>query len=115
MSTQPTQGGVPQWNLADRFRKIRTDRDLHQRDFATMLGVTPAAYAAWESGRNHPHNVVAVAKRIEMLTGVPATWVLGLNEQGPRPGVSQDGGAPGGTLRPRLDSNQQPTDWRGAA
>ena len=84
MSTQTAQWRVPEWTFADRLRKIRTDSGMHQREFATALGVNAATYAAWESGRNHPQSgqMVAVAKRIEMLTGVPAVWTLGLGDEG---------------------------------
>lgn len=50
-SAQPASR-VPQWTFADRMRKIRTDvLALHQHEMAKELGVTKAAYAAWESGR----------------------------------------------------------------
>lgn len=110
MSTQPTQWRVPEWTLADRLRKIRTDLNMHQRDMARLLGVTPSAYAAWESGRNVPANIVSLAKRIELLTDVPAVWTLGLDtaNDGPRPGVRGEGRRVIGL--PRLDSDQQPSD-----
>ena len=106
MSTQTAQWRVPEWTFADRLRKIRTDSGMHQREFATALGVTASAYAAWESGRNLPANLVSVAKRIEMLTGVPAAWTLGLETQnGPHPGRGEGFGLP------RVDSNHEPADY----
>lgn len=72
---------IPTWTLPDRLRKIRRDvLGVEQREFARRVGVTPQAYAAWEAGRNRPRDLVAFAQRIELLTGVPATWVLGLDE-----------------------------------
>lgn len=111
MSTQTAQWRVPEWTFADRLRKIRTDSGMHQREFAGALGVNPATYAAWESGRNHPQSgqMVAVAKRIELLTQVPATWTLGLDTtNGPRPTMTWDEGQ----RLPRVDSNHEPADYR---
>ncbi len=72
---------LPTWTLADRLRKIRRDvLRIEQRDMADRLGMGAQAYSAWESGRSRPRDVVAVARRIEMLTGVPAGWTLGLDE-----------------------------------
>ena|SRR5665647_1095202 len=104
--TESPQMRVPRWTFADKLRKVRTDLGLHQRDFAEKLEVSAPAYAAWESGRTRPQNIVALAKRVEMLTQIPAWWLLGLDEKSPRP-VDPDGG---NVLLPRLDSNQQPSD-----
>lgn len=57
--------------------------NLHQAEIATRLGVTKAAYAAWESGRTEPRSILAVAKRIEAMTGIPAAWVLGVDSPTP--------------------------------
>ncbi|QAY16084.1 helix-turn-helix DNA-binding domain protein [Arthrobacter phage Elesar] len=70
---------IPQWTLADRLRRIRRDTSLIQDDFAAQLGVGRAQYNAWEAGRNQPRDVVALARRIEEVTGVPAHWTLGLD------------------------------------
>jgi DNA-binding XRE family transcriptional regulator len=80
-SAQPASSRVPQWTFADRIRKIRTDvLDLHQHEMATQLGVTKAAYAAWESGRTQPRDILAVARRVELATRVPAAWLLGVDQ-----------------------------------
>ncbi|MCB2413683.1 helix-turn-helix domain-containing protein [Demequina sp. TTPB684] len=85
--SQPTPGGtwVPEWSLADKFRKARQSIDLDQRAFAEKLGVQSGTYQQWEAGRARPRHVVATAKRIEMLTGISATWILGLETAEPRP------------------------------
>ena len=110
MSTQPTaQWRVPEWTLADRLRKIRRLTGMPQGEFARAINVPEPRYAAWESGRNQPHSsdLLAVAKRIELLTQVPATWVLGLDTtNGPRPTMTWGEGHG----LPRLDSDQQPSD-----
>lgn len=72
---------IPEWSLADRLRKIRRDVvRADQAQMAAMLGWPKNAYQNWEIGKARPREIVAVAKRIEALTGVPATWVLGLDE-----------------------------------
>jgi transcriptional regulator with XRE-family HTH domain len=71
----------PEFNLADRLRKIRHDvLGMHQSEFATHLGVTKSAYAAWESGRTRPRDVVQVARQIERDFDVAASWTLGTSE-----------------------------------
>lgn len=69
------------WDFADRIRKVRKRiAQLGQREFAAALGVGWQAYAQWEAGNNQPKNIVATARRVEMLTNVPAAWLLGLDE-----------------------------------
>lgn len=93
MSTQTQSVGplIPQWSLADRFRKIRTSNEWSQKEIAEHLQVTSSAYAQWEAGNARPRQLVAIAQRLELLTGVPAWWTLGLNAEDRRPG-DPDGG-----------------------
>ncbi len=105
MSTQPEHNSwTPEWSLSDRLRKIRRDTGFSQDDFADKLGANPSQYRAWESGRNHPRDIVSLAKRIEMLTGVPAQWTLGLSEGTPT------SGGPGSSKKGSLVPNTQPSD-----
>lgn len=70
-----------EWSFADRLRKVRRDvAQTGQAEFAQALNVNLKAYSAWESGKNTPRELVAIAKRIELVTGVPATWMLGISE-----------------------------------
>jgi transcriptional regulator with XRE-family HTH domain len=87
ISASHASGGklVPAWDFSDRIRKARSIAGMDQKTFAERLGVTAGSYAGWESGRNRPRDQVAIAKRIEMLTTIPAAWVLGLYEETPRP------------------------------
>ncbi|MHA7270426.1 helix-turn-helix domain-containing protein [Arthrobacter sp. HLT1-20] len=87
-------GLVPEWTFADRLRKARLTSHLTQEEFADRLGAKPGAYSHWEAGRNTPRQVVSIAQRIEMLTGIPAAWMLGLADPSPQPG-------PGTTANPR--------------
>lgn len=76
----------PEFTFGDRVRKIRREvAHMTQAQMAAELGVGAQAYAAWESGRTKPDDVVAVAKRIALRwRGVTAAWVLGV-EDGPMP------------------------------
>ena len=66
---------------------------------AELLDWPLAAYSNWEAGKAKPRELVEVAKRIERLTGVPATWVIGLVETAPadtsgvQPATGRDGKA----------------------
>ena len=82
MSIQPRHETtwVPGWSFSDRIRRIRRELRLAQDEFALDLGVNINQYKAWESGRNTPRDIVSIAKRMELMTMVPATWILGLDE-----------------------------------
>lgn len=79
----------PTWTLGDRIRKARLTTGMNQREFAPLIGVKAGSLAAWESDHSVPRNVLIVARYIEKATGVPATWVLGLDDG---PGDDFDGG-----------------------
>ena len=100
---------IPMWTLGDRLRKIRTMHGYTQSDFASAVGATKSAIAQWETDRARPRDLRAVALRIELATGVPAWWTLGLNAESRRPTMS-DGGW---QYTPR-DSNPEPTDLSSA-
>lgn len=97
----PRTSWIPEWTFADRLRKARQSTGLQQKDFADRIGVTPSAYSQWEAGNNGPRDVVTIAKRIELMTRIPATWTLGLGD-GPQPGGSE--------WLPRQDLNLKPSD-----
>lgn len=106
MSTQPEQRNwTPEWSFADRLRKIRREAHFQQDDFAARLGVNENQYKAWESGRNNPRDIVSIAKRIELLTGVPAQWTLGLADAPAPSGPGDD---------PKADqvSNPRTSDYK---
>jgi len=71
---------------------------MDQKTFAAHIGATAGAYAQWEADNNKPRDIVAVAKSIEMLTRIPATWILGF------------GGAPSEAALEVPAPNQQPKD-----
>lgn len=69
---------IPVWTFADRIQKIRVDvLRINQQQMADRLGVTKAAYTNWESRRgNYPRDILAVAGRISLMSGVPVMWIL---------------------------------------
>jgi DNA-binding XRE family transcriptional regulator len=75
----------PQFEFCDRIRKVRREvAHLTQKDMAAELGVNLKAYEAWESGRNRPDDIVAVAKRIALRwRGITAGWILGVDDTPP--------------------------------
>lgn len=82
---------IPAWSFADKMRKIRRDvLKMEQAEFADQLGVTRQAYAAWESGRNEPRSILAVAKKVELLSRVPAAWLLGVGAHSVSPVTSAE-------------------------
>lgn len=90
MSIQPERF-YPAWTLGDRIRKARLSTGMNQRDFAPLIGVKPGSLASWEADNSQPRDIVAVAKRIEVLTRIPAAWLLSLDDTPPSP---NGGGAP---------------------
>lgn len=109
MNDMAAEWVIPEWTFADCLRKARQIAGMSQRDFAEQLGVKAGAYAQWEADNNRPRDVVAIAKRIEMLTRIPASWTLGLELQRPRPG------GPGGVVESRLgESNPRPFHYKSA-
>lgn len=95
----------PAWTLGDRMRKARMTTGMHQRDFAVAINVKSGSLAAWESDRAIPRNIVAVARRIELVSGVPAAWILGLDD-GPPPGPGGGSDQPTDYLRPTSPTAQ---------
>jgi transcriptional regulator with XRE-family HTH domain len=97
----------PTWDFSDRLRKIRREvAGMTQEEMATELGTSQRAYAAWETGRTKPDDIVAVAKRIAIRWRISPAWTLGIDETPP----PNPDGPDGGLLLPRMDSNHQPCD-----
>ena len=91
MTMQAEYGYVyPTWTFGDRVRKARDKAGMNQRDFAAAIGVAEGSIATWETDRSKPRDIVSVARRIEMLTRIPAAWTLGI-DKGPSGGGGPDG------------------------
>ena len=74
---------IPAWTFADRIRKARAVTGLGQKEFAEQIGAKASAYAQWEADNNRPRDIVTIAKSIEMLTRIPAAWILGIDQASP--------------------------------
>jgi transcriptional regulator with XRE-family HTH domain len=91
--THNQSSGVPEWNLADRLRKVRRDRGLTQDQIARELGIKAVTWSSWEADRTHPADVIGLAVSIERRFGVPSSWTLGILGGVDRRS-SEQGGAP---------------------
>lgn len=110
MSTQPASTGlIPEWTFGDRIRKIRRQLGMTQGQFAASIERGPKSVAAWELGTNAPSDAVAVAKRIQVAHGIPASWTLGLDDERPRPVDPDGGGSEECAIR---DSNPEPAGMK---
>lgn len=69
---------LPVWGFSDKFRKARDIAGLKQVDFAARVELTPSTVAAYETGRSAPRfgDAQQLAKRLQLLTGIPAEWFL---------------------------------------
>jgi transcriptional regulator with XRE-family HTH domain len=88
MTVHADSGPVyPDWSLGDRIRKARVTTGMTQTEFAAAIGVKEGTLAAWETSRAHPRSadIVDVAKRIETVTKIPASWLLGMDDGPPSP------------------------------
>lgn len=72
-----------EWTFGDRLRKIRRTMGLSSRDFAARVGVTHSSLSQYETDRMQPRDIVDFARRVEGISGVPAAWLLGLDEEAP--------------------------------
>lgn len=93
MTVQIDGDYLPVWTFGDRIRKARSIAGMDQRQFAETIEVNPSSLAAWETDRATPRNIVAIAKRVEALTRIPAAWLLGVEGTPPANGP-RGGGAP---------------------
>lgn len=75
---------TPAWTLGDRLRKARTVKGMDQRQFADSLGVKAGTLAGWETDRQKPRDLVAIAQKVQEITGISAMWVLGLGSVTPQ-------------------------------
>ena len=68
--------------FSERLKKLRTELEMTQKDFAEKISVTSAALSAYENNQKNPS--VIVAKRIAQSFNVSIDWLCGLsdNQQG---------------------------------
>lgn len=94
MNAQPNRDHaqpLPVWGFGDKLRKARDLASMGQKEFATAVGLNPSSLAAYEKGRTSPRfsDAPRLARRIQMLTGIPADWFL--VEDDPNRPVGPDG------------------------
>lgn len=105
---------TPEWTLGDRLRKIRRHLGVSQIEFAVTIEQNPKSYSSWESDQAQPRQLVAVAKRIEVATGVPAVWLLGIEPTQGRTVITQEYWAGSGATIVEFPQLRA-TSWRYAA
>jgi len=93
MTVETGQGSMDlPWTFGDRIRKARIMVGMNQREFADAIDVAEGSLAAWETDRATPRDIVAIAKRVEMLTRIPAARLLGLTPESGPPNPPDPGG-----------------------
>ncbi|MBO0810741.1 MAG: helix-turn-helix domain-containing protein [Microlunatus sp.] len=76
---------IPEWTFGDRVRKARRDMGWSQSDLADHLTarlghpLSAKTVGAWEIAQHRPADVVDIARALEAITEIPATWFLGLD------------------------------------
>lgn len=83
-----TPGAIPVWEFSDKIRKARDTTGLGQKEFAARIDLNPSTLAAYETGRATPRfrDAPALAKRLQLMTGIPADWFLIVDDPNtPRP------------------------------
>lgn len=48
--------------------------------FAQAIGITPPALSQYETDRSTPRDIIAMARKVEAVTGVSALWLLDLTD-----------------------------------
>lgn len=78
-------GAIPVWEFSDKIRKARDTTGLGQKEFAARIDLNPSSLAAYETGRATPRfrDAPALAKRLQLLTGIPADWFLVVDDPNP--------------------------------
>jgi transcriptional regulator with XRE-family HTH domain len=61
--------------LAERLKKLRTDRGMSQAKMATMFGVTQQSYAKWENRLSEPD--VETLIKLSIFFEVTTDYLLG--------------------------------------
>lgn len=111
MSNQVQPGFIPRFTVADRLRKARELTGLDRQTFAEEIFVSRDTVSHYESDSYTRKRQDSTLRLWSLRTGVPFEWLrdgAAPTTEGPGPGLSQDRGRG----LPRLDSDQQPSDYR---
>lgn len=71
---------VPEWTLGDRLTKARKLAGMTQDEMAEELDLSHSTIAKWEVDAGQPRNFMKRIQQWADLTGVPAAWLLGVEE-----------------------------------
>ena len=107
MSTQLTEGNIPEFDTADRMRKTLRSSGVGVSEIAEYLGVGRNTVSNWINGRN-PASVQTL-RLWALRTGVPFEWLA--TGESPRPEGPEGDDGEG---LPRVDSNHQPAGYTSA-
>lgn len=66
---------IPQWTIADRFRKARTDAGLSQQQLADRIQISKKSIGNYETGAT-THMRRNVVNQWALATGVPVAWLM---------------------------------------
>lgn len=105
MSTDTEALRAPAFDLADRMRKALRVAGISVQEMADYLDVGRNTVGRYINGHTDPSG--AVVRLWALRTGVSYAWLR--DGESPR----QDG-PDGGSVLPRLDSNQQPSGYGSA-
>ncbi|WNM72260.1 helix-turn-helix DNA binding domain protein [Arthrobacter phage Gusanita] len=107
MSIQPLHSRVPEFQLKDRLRLAREQKNLEQADIAAELGISRATVSNYERGVTVPGKLVINAWAV--ICDVDVEWL--------KTGKTHDmhpGGPEGGERAPKSKavSNHEPLDYK---
>jgi transcriptional regulator with XRE-family HTH domain len=83
-------GEIPEWTLGWRLQRALAHAGIGAQEMADELGVTRSTVSRWMNDRGGPPRLIYV-RQWALLTGVPASWVLGIDESSPRGEVDTKG------------------------
>ncbi len=66
-------------NFSDKIKDLRKSRQITQKEFAKVLGVSPTCYAGYEQGYREPD--FKTLKKICIILDVSADYLLGLEDE----------------------------------
>ncbi|MGE0206108.1 MAG: helix-turn-helix domain-containing protein [Hyphomicrobiaceae bacterium] len=63
-------------SLGEKFRKLRTERNLDQYEMAQVLGVAQSTYCDWEKGKMRPRRerLPSIAKAFNVPVAKLRAW-----------------------------------------
>lgn len=107
MTTAQAGPWRPADTLANRFRLVRAELGITQREMATKTGIPAGQIQGIEDGRN-PRGLDTKVKRIALAYGVDRNWLMWGGE------LVTDPEGPGGSKCAIRDLNPEPADKRSA-